>query len=67
MRYAHPTPESKRRAVEMLQFPDESDRLLADGGFSEKPESRNSLKNMEAAPGFEPGNNGFAERNDEEA
>lgn len=25
----------------------------------------NPLKNMEAAPGFEPGNNGFAEREEE--
>ena len=34
----------------------------AEGLFSQELETRNSLKNMEAAPGFEPGNNGFADR-----
>jgi hypothetical protein len=62
MRYAHPTPESKRKAVDLLVCRNRTSRLLADGGFSEKVESRKALNNMEAAPGFEPGNNGFADR-----
>jgi hypothetical protein len=66
MVYAHPSPESKRKAVDLLVGRDETSRSLADGVFSAKPEGRKPLQNMEAAPGFEPGNNGFAERNDEE-
>ncbi len=62
IRYAHPTPESKRKAVELLAKADQ----VADGVFAAKPEGRKPLKNMEAAPGFEPGNNGFAGRDEEE-
>ena len=43
MRYAHPTPESKRKAVELLAKADEVAHVVADGGFSEKPEVRDRL------------------------
>ena len=62
MRYAHPTPESKQKAVDLLVGRDKTSRSVADGVFDEKTDLRKRLKNMEAAPGFEPGNNDFADR-----
>ena len=61
-KYAHATGDSKRRAVNLLLRSTPSDRRVADGHFPQELEKRNSLNNMEAAPGFEPGNNGFADR-----
>jgi hypothetical protein len=44
-----------------MESPTESSkRFGADGHLSVFYGNRNLLKNMEAAPGFEPGNNGFA-------
>ena len=61
-KYAHPTADSKRRAVDFLLTSKRSGGWVTDGLFPQELEKRNSQKNMEAAPGFEPGNNGFAER-----
>ena len=62
MRYAHPTPESKRKAVEILTKTDQVADVVADGDFAQETRRAKPLKRMEAAPGFEPGNNGFADR-----
>ena len=62
MRYAHPTPEAKRKAVALLAKLGKVADEVAHGNSGRKRGRRNPLKKMEAAPGFEPGNNGFADR-----
>jgi hypothetical protein len=43
MRYAHPTPESKRKAVDLLAGRDETSRLVADALLDQKADLRKRL------------------------
>ncbi len=66
MRYAHPSPEHRVRAVEALLNQNKSSRLVADGVVGEDPEPAQPVENMVRRGGIEPPTHGFSVQDDEE-